>query len=513
MKRMLTLLFAAAVTLGPAAGASAVDFAVKGEWLVGLGVGDTDFIRQRRDPGETKRRTDNRDKFAALQRMRLQLDAVASEDLSGTVFFEMGNTKFGENESGGALGADRSIVGLKYAYLDWTVPNTPLKLRMGLQEFALPGLEGSAVFDTDAVAGIAASWEFNENVSLTAVWARPYNDNYNPNDADNWPSRDRNANYLDNMDLFVLLLPMKFDGFEATPWVMYGMGGRNFGNFADFRDGALPDGRMEYTLSPYPAAMGDPANWSRADKPYGSMFWAGLPVTISALEPWNIEFDINYGFVESMRRFDTIDAGGDVRRSSTQRSGWVAKALLEYKFDWGVPGLFGWYGSGDDGNPKNGSERMPSVAPTNAFTSFMGDRPDDWVADDSYYNRGASYSGTWGIGMRVKDVSFIEDLQHSFTVAYRGGTNSPSMVKYMENSYDWDSDTVEGPYMTTKDGMLEFNQRNTWQVYENLTIELELAYIVNLMDNATWNKTRNGRGSSYDKQDIWRAQAMFVYAF
>lgn len=41
--------------------------------------------------------------------------------------------------------------------------------------------------------------------------------------------------------------------------------------------------------------------------------------------------------------------------------------------DWGTPGIFGWYASGDDGNVKNGSERMPSIAGAGNFTSFIGD--------------------------------------------------------------------------------------------------------------------------------------------
>ena len=61
--------------------------------------------------------------------MRLQLDAMASESLSGTVYFEIGDTMWGQASSGGALGADKTIVELRNAYIDWTVPNTDLKLR------------------------------------------------------------------------------------------------------------------------------------------------------------------------------------------------------------------------------------------------------------------------------------------------------------------------------------------------------------------------------------------------
>lgn len=42
--------------------------------------------------------------------------------------------------------------------------------------------------------------------------------------------------------------------------------------------------------------------------------------------------------------------------------------------------------------------------------------------------------------------------------------------------------------MTTNDGLLEFNLVNAWQIYENLEANLELGYIVNMMDDDTWKK-------------------------
>ena len=77
-------------------------------------------------------------------------------------------------------------------------------------------------------------------------------------------------------------------------------------------------------------------------------------------------------------------------------------------------------------------------------------------------------------------MSFVEDLKHSFRVAYWGGTNSPAMAKYVKDAYGWDNGTPEGPYLTTNDGLLEFNLVNSYQIYENLEANLELGYIVNM---------------------------------
>lgn len=503
MKRICTLLLAASMLLGVATGASAIDFKAKGQWLVGFAGGENNPIHSTRD-GDVKTKNAN-DKFAAQQRVRLQLDAVASEALSGTVFFEIGTQTWGQAESGGALGADASNqIRVKRAYIDWMVPQTDLKFRMGIQGVTLPNKAGgSAIMDTDA-AGITASYQFNENVGLTALWVRPANDNYTgvTNHGDD------KTNFLDNIDLFALMVPVKLDGFEITPWAMYGARGKNA--LTDYPSPGR-DGNLAYSLRPYPASMrGYMGDTSKA---YGSMFWAGLPFAITAWDPLNIEVDLNYGYVESMGRYGAYKGAVDpanLKRGSTERQGWLAKALVEYKMDWGVPGIFGWYGSGDDGNVKNGSERMPTIVPMGNFTSFLGDGNYGWM----WVDNALEYSGTWGLGLQIRDMSFVEDLKHTFRVAYWGGTNSTSMAKYMNTASAWSDGfgNNTSPYLTTNDGLLEFNLVNSYQMYENFDVNLELGYIANFMDNDTWKKAGN-RDSSFQKQDMWKAQLIFAYSF
>lgn len=511
MKKILTLMLAAGMLLGAASGARAIDFKASGEWLVGFGLGDGSLIK---DVNDQKRHHD--DTFNAGQRIRLQLDAVASETLSGTVFFEIGDQMWGQSESGGALGADStSVVKLKNAYIDWMVPNTDLKLRMGLQAVALPNVAGgSAIMDGDAAA-VVASYQFNENVGLTALWMRPLNDNYTGTNADGEAYGNGYKNYLDNMDLFALMLPLKFDGVELTPWAIYGLQGKN----TRFNEGGVEtaDGALNVTLPGYYPGMNfGPGGLGHTGKSYGSMFWAGLPVAITAFDPLNIEFDINYGYVEAMGRYDVLKRGVESVLGNSKREGWLVKALVEYKMDWGTPGIFGWYASGDDGNVKNGSERMPTISGCGNFMSFMGDANYGW-GDSRLYDRNLTYAGTWGVGLRIHDMSFVEDLKHSFRVAYWGGTNSPSMAKYVGNSWGWNGSadgaygTPEGPYLTTNDGLLEFNLVNSYQIYENLEANLELGYIVNMVDDDTWK--RSYRSDSYKKQDAWKAQLIFAYSF
>ncbi|MDR1856024.1 MAG: outer membrane homotrimeric porin [Desulfovibrio sp.] len=521
MRRVLSLLLAAVLVAAWGSCAQAVDFAVKGQWLMGFGVGDGHLIAKKKERGGESVATNADDKFNARQRVRVRLDAVASENLSGTVHFEMGDSVWGKagRRNGAALGADATdVIELKHAFLDWTVPQTALKFRMGIQAVTLPNKAGGSPIMDDDVAGIVASYKFNDNVALTALWMRPINDNFNDKD------KTTQTGYLDNTDILLVSLPLTFDGFEATPWFSWGMAGKHaIDSYNDNVGGTwyhwstmLPEQKNDTTI----AGRGDRGT----SKAYGTIIWAGLPLAVTALDPWNFELDLNYGYYEAMGRFDAIKHEGtpdeSVRRASSQRQGWLAKALIEYKLDWGIPGIFGWYASGDDGNVKNGSERMPALSACGNFTSFMGDGPYAWSAGAStaFYDQKLNYAGTWGIGARISDMKFLEDLKTTFTVAWWGGTNSPAMVKYMDHAYDWyegsgPGDWCEGPYLTTNDGLLEFNLISTYKIYENLNLVLDLGYIANFMDNSTWSKTNSGKSTSFEKQDAWKAAFFLAYNF
>ncbi len=512
MKRIMTLALAAAMVFGAATGASAIDFKASGQWILGMSAGEANFVDK-----HNGRHADSNDTFSASQRVRLQLDAVASEALSGTVYFEIGDQTWGNSSSGGAMGADGTVVEVKRAYLDWVAPNTDLQFRMGIQGLALPSAAGgSAVADTDA-AGITASYQFNDNVSLTALWSRPVNDNYTGNEFG------RNSNYLDNIDVFALTLPLNFDGISVTPWIMYGMVGKNSLNTGwdattnTYNPLLTKDGSVVDTLTSRFVGMNTVDGLAPStSKAYGSLFWAGLPIKVTMFDPLNVEVDLNYGYAEKMGRYNVYKRGMEIVRASTEREGWVAKALVEYKMDWGTPGVFGWYGSGDDGNVKNGSERMPSLSPFPSFTSMMGGAGIDWSANSALYEKADNFDGSWGVGLRIADMSFVDNLKHTFIAAYRGGTNSPSMVKYMSSAVAWNQssltgNSVEGPYLTTNDGLLEFNLITSWQIYENLEANLDLGYVVNMVDKDTWE--RSYMNDSFSKQDAWKASLVFAYSF
>lgn len=375
---------------------------------------------------------------------------------------------------------------------------------MGLQGLALPNAAGgSALFDDD-VAAVMLGYKFTDMVSLTALWGRAFNDNY-PGDGSRVP-----ANYLDNVDVFALILGVNGDGWRVNPWIAGGFAGIN--NVpGGVSTNAVVNGLSDVNHS-YNVMNQRDANFRPNSNAYTTLAFAGLPIAYSGLDPWNFELDLNYGYSSSTGRYDVANLqNNDVKRGKNERQGWLAKALVEYKLDWGTPGVFGWYGSGDDSNVKNGSERMAVVSPCASFTSFMGDGTRGWSiasGDNAGYDLMLSYAGTWGIGAQLKDVSFMEDLKHTLRVAYWGGTNSPTMTKYLPAS---GFTAGEGVYLTTTDGLVEINVDSSYQIFENLEAALELGYIANAVDSKTWN--RSFKDTQLSKGDAYKAALIFSYTF
>lgn len=522
MKKLATLLIAAGLVFGATApAANAIDFKAKGEWVMSFDYGQNGNFTG--GHGQTGYNGDE-DEFEAKQRLRLQLDAVASENLSGTVFFEIGNTTWGETESGGALGADRQIVEVRRAYIDWMVPNTELKVRMGLQGMELPSftMKKSQVF-VDDVAGITLSYQFTDNVGATVFWARPYNDNFGG--WNNQYDSQSQSNFMDNVDAFGLLIPLTFDGVKVTPWGMITAIGpnafsgiRNEDTYTDAfgNRGNLGTSKAQMISGLLPAFGLAGSGGQHAStlelKQYATAWWAGVTADITYFDPFRVAVDFMGGGVQ----WDD---------SRLNRAGWMAALLLEYKLDWGIPGLVAWYASGDNSNLGDGSERMPYLSLGN------GDNDFSYYAFDGhpYIARegaiGNSMSGTWGVGLRLKDVSFIEDLKHTLRVNLIGGTNDHGILRQINKHYgiygyaanDNNGFGFQNLYMTDQDTALEIGLHNEYKMYENFTIMLDANYLALWLEDSKYDGVRRqlsgAARSSGETRDAWNVNVSFVYSF
>lgn len=525
MKKLATLLIAAGLVFGATApAANAIDFKAKGEWVMSFDYGQNGgFTGGHGRTGYNQ----NEDEFEAKQRLRLQLDAVASENLSGTVFFEIGNTTWGDNGSGGALGADQQIVEVRRAYIDWMVPNTELKVRMGLQGMAIPSftMKKSQVFEDD-VAGITLSYQFTDNVAVTAFWARPYNDNFGG--WNNHENRGNKSNFMDNVDTFGLTIPLTFDGIKVTPWGMIAAIGPNafrgnatdetadaYANFGSY-EGEGVDEMIAGLLPAWGfAGTGSQSANGLKLRQYGTAWWAGLTADITYFDPFRIAFDFMGGGVS----WDD---------SRLNRAGWMATLLVEYKMDWGIPGILGWYASGDNSNLGDGSERMPYLSLNNGDNQFSNFAFDGhpYIAREGAL--GKSMTGTWGVGLRIRDMSFIEDLKHTFRVNLIGGTNDHGIFRQIAKRgvlygggdnpapyVNYSGYGLAGMYLTDQDTALEIGLHNEYKMYENFTIMLDASYIAMWLEDTKYSGVRRelSGATGSESRDNWNVNVSFVYSF
>lgn len=463
MRGAVALLIAAGLCLGTGTAAHAVDVKISGVWHQTVSFADREF---------TKNATG--DTMQAATRLRTQVELIASESLKGVVYFEVGPNVWGNGNSGASLGTDGKMVKVRYSYTDWVVPSTEIKVRLGLQNFTLPNaVMGHPVLGgggADA-AGAAISSNFNENVGATLFWMRAENDN---------PTGDYGTQYgfSDAMDFVGLSVPVKTEGLKLSPWAMYGFIGRDSFDKA----GASEDqAKLVKGLLPLGATPATLTGNGGIDR-HGNAWWGGISGQFTLFQPITFGFDAVYG---------SADLGSYQQDGQTwdlKRSGWYAGLLAEYQLDWMTPGLVLWYASGDDGNPRNGSERLPSVCPDITLTSYGFDETNFSRAGQRL---GMSISGTWGAMLRFKDIGTMEKLKHTARFVYYKGTNNPENVR--SGLISDPSSTLQSMYyLTTKDSAFEANFDSQYSLYKNLDLIVELGYIRLDLDDALW--------ASFDQQ-------------
>ena len=498
MKKLRWLVVLAAMLFTTAANADGVDVKVKGEWDFAFGWANNTNFRNNRDSKNTLgggyRDDDN---FIARQRIRTQINFIASEHLQGVLMFEIGdidwgnggdnaNSKVGQG-SGGNLDADGVNVETKRAYLDWLIPNTEVSVRMGIQGVSLPMANGycNPVFSAD-VAGIVVNTPITDMVGVTAFWLRPFNQNLN----------DGANTYLnDEMDMVGLTLPITGDGWSVIPWGMYSRIGNAAGYYEYIGGYGGYDMRTDFN--------------GRADDNAGTnAWWGGISTQIDIWDPLSFGFDVMYGHL-GKADIDIWNSHPASLSSEFGTRGWFAEAALNYKLDWGTPGIFGWYSSGDDyDDVKDGQfGRIPVVGVDDGFGPTSFGFPGGYnIGTDSIV--GMTAVGTWGVGLQLAEMSFIEDLSHTLRVAYYRGTNDSDVVKKWnrgDNDGFLPHTGAETVYLTTKDRAWEVNFDHQYQIYENLTTVLELGYINLHLDDDTWK--------DHKTDDAWKAQVLFKYQF
>lgn len=453
MKKLITLVVAGCMVLGSLGTAAAIDVKVAGQWFFHYGYYSNNTLTEKKDTGE------HTDRTRARQRVRTQIQFIADENLSAMLNLEAnmnwGSTTEGVNKAHGGLDADRTTFVVKRAHLDWTLPNTQIKTRMGMQGIAMPSVTfGNPVMDAD-VAGISVSTQFSPAVGLTAFWARPYDSSWDTT------NQTGGSNLYDEMDVFGFTLPIKTDVVRFTPWGMFAF----IGTDSDF-----------YQKSPY-NYHGTGVRTTNMDKQaYG--YWFGSTFELPVLDPFFVKVDALAGGLKT----------GD---SDYNTFGWMVAGDIGYKFSWGALSAIGWYATGNEDDDDHGF--LPVISDDGGFGPTRYGMSGGTARSFDRVLSGTGI-GMWGMGVKVADVSFVEDLKHTFTAMYMGGTNEGDSINRRSVRDNVADSSFGGQYLMSSDRAWEIDLLNEYKVNEYLKFNVDFAYVwLDLGDH--WTDKDDTKGS------------------
>jgi len=465
MKRLAILAILAAFILGTVATASAVDIKAKGSWRVHANWIDNKNFQDGDDPNTTAGDGNSEDDFAVYQRARVWFDFVASENVKAVLGLEIGDSRWGQSDTGAGLGADKTVIEVKQAYLDFNVPNSEVNVKAGVQWVELPSNLGSSIIGGD-MAALVVSTPFNDMISLTAGYARPVDLN----------AEDSGENANDEVDVIFLALPINADGIALTPFYATAFVGQDSNGT---QNGKAPLAGLEAINA---TGLADNVN----------AWWAGASVKVDMLDPIVILADLNYG------RFNAD-------KDQNDRAGWYFDLAIDYKMDIMTPELFFIYSTGDDDDPTDGSETMPSLYTESFGPTSFGFAGSSFAEADAAITGAAGVGlGICAVGLKLKGMSFMENMSHDFIVMYAKGTTDKDLVDKYKG--EWDET------LTEKDSLWEVDFNTKYQMYENLAAIVELGYVKVNYDEDLGNRTTTTR-SDYKDEAAWKLAVGFKYDF
>ena len=468
MKKLVTLLLAAGMVFSAANGASAVEMKVSGSWLTSFTFADNLFnnnglVDDAKGDGS----------FNAAQRIRINFDMVASESLSGRVQLQAANGPTLEGNAderkpkgyyswgtSGVGGASKAVTA-RLAYLDWIVPTTDVLVRMGRQEVALPSYTFNSPVLDDVIDGVMVSAPINDMVAVNLGWMRA------EAGISAW---NRPYTAHDTQDLAYLSVDVAADGFKVSPWGMVGFVGSN--------SAGNPVIDVEQGESKYLDAT-------------THYYWAGIGGALPIFDPFKFPADFIYGGNDA-------DGWGEEK-------GWYAALGAEMKTSFATPFVKGWYASGDDADSKERGA-LPEISGAFDASSIYFDA--NGLLSATIDN--CSANSTWGVQAGVKNVSFIEDLTHALSVTYFQGTNNTNRLTSPTLRREQKGDIYDVNYMTTADSAWSIDFLSSYKLYQNLTANLLLSYLITDFDESIRPYGADGK-VKFD--NAFRGTMNFTYAF
>ena len=243
----------------------------------------------------------------------------------------------------GGWGTDAIGLQVRHAYLDFTIPNTPLTMQIGLQGVGIGGFLGRFFMLKDVPAFI-----LNGNFAphtISAFWWKGVKQNY----------------YVDNdLDYFGMLYRMKQKMVNVEAWFVYGN-----------------DRRSEIDTWTYTTTPGTTASYPTATTPYTYSIVQTLTPRLYEQKPWwvganvpmtfgNLKFEPTFIYLGGKAQ-DAVPALSGL--SSRDYSAYLADIMLSYQVGPGLKFLAeGFYATGNDGT-KNSIVGTPGADTVTAWMS------------------------------------------------------------------------------------------------------------------------------------------------
>jgi hypothetical protein len=382
---------------------------------------------------------ENDDQFTPAQRFRLFMDYIASDKLRASFGVEV-NQDWGDNNEASVGGDNEDLVEIKRAMLEFRWPETSTRVRGGVQPVELPSVAmGANPVLTGDMAALTMSTPIGTSHELTLGWSRGY--------------EDTSQVAAPGLDSVYTDLSLRGDGYRFSPFAVTTIVGQ------DMNATLLgEDGRKGFNT---------PANGAPTDLQDSALaWWGGISFDIDRLDPFRLYGSAIYGSLNT-------------DQEKKDRSGYYTDLALEYRLPSMRPEIFGVYASGEDGSADDGSETMPMIYNDEGTSKS----PSMLVGDNTFLgSTGGGVAllqsaplGLWSVGVSLKDITLMEKLSGTMTMAYYRGTNDPDLESQeLENTDN---------ALTEDDSAYEITLQNKYELYESLSAILETGYARRLLDD------------------------------
>jgi hypothetical protein len=398
------------------------------------------------------------------ERFRFYLQYGDPKTVRAVIGFEADSSDWGElrtsgTVTGGKMGAytaDTVQLEIKHAYLDFVIPNTPVKVTAGV----IPVVYGGRFLINNDGAGVTVSTNFAPS-TINMTWLR---------------LNDANRTTYGVADAYLAEWKMVQQAFDVNVYGAY-VNDLYSGNQATFTNGW--DGSSVNVVNKFD------------DK----LWYAGA---MAGFRPGNFTFFIHGLYGGGTREFKT----GNV--SDSTYNSYTGEALVKYQIGPGMAILGeGFYSSGNDANDQDKIKYFPVARSSEARSIFGNDRTVFFWMNAAqmgyYHNNQIDFSGMW-YGRGAFEFSPTAWVRMIFNYLYVGdtskGTPGNQISKISNASQVKVVNSPKGSQQTADKSFIghELNLITTFNIYKNFVYNVGVYYFI---AGDVWDTTTKNADNSY----------------